>query len=373
MSTVLSIASVAVIALLVVLFTRRLLVLGASLLPRRPVRPDMSRSIALLVAARDEAAHLPALLASIARLEYPADRLQVVLVSDGSTDTTAALMRAWRDGPFRTEVVELPESVGKGGALAAGLAHASPSDLVVVLDADAAPRPDALRWLAGAFNDARVGAATGYPSPDNADASTTARYAALERWVHHLVWLAGKDRLGLDPSVIGVLFAVRRAALGQVGGIPVGRLTEDIDLSSSLLAAGWRLRWIGEAVVREDVVTAYPAFVAQRQRWTRGMLQGTRHARSWEQLFVALGYLDRVVLVAAVPLVALGALAPAWVLLYLTAPAATIIVAMGRGGAARPLAVLRAVALMSFADLLTTWRAFLGQLRAAPVDWGRRS
>lgn len=362
-----------IIGLLVVLFARRVLVLAASLLPRRSAQADTSRSIVLLVAARNEAAHLPALLSAIARLEYPADLVQLVLISDGSTDETASIMEQWTDGPFHREVMVLPDSLGKGGALAAGLARAAESDLVVVLDADCVPQPDALRWLAGAFADEHVGAATGYPRPSNADVSTTARYAALERWVHHLVWLAGKDRLALDPSVIGVLFAVRRRALVQAGGFPVGRLTEDIDLSSALVAAGWRLRWIGEAVAREDVVTVLPAFVAQRNRWARGLLQGAPRARSWEQVFVALGYLDRVVFVAAVLLASVGTIAIWWPLGYVIAPVATVLVAMRHGGARRPVAILSAAVVMTLADIAVTLRAFVGQLRASRVDWGRRT
>lgn len=373
MTTLLAWSARVVLVLLGVLFARRMLVLVASAFPRRRVRPDDSRSIALLVAARNEAAHLPALLEAITRLEYQPDRVQVVLVSDGSTDDTAPLMRAWSSGPFRCEVVELAASVGKGAALAAGLARAAPSELVVALDADCEPQPDALRWLSGAFDDERVGGASGYPRPSNADASVVARYAALERWTHHLVWLSGKDRLGMDPSLIGVLFAVRRRALDQVGGFPAGRLTEDIDLGSALVGAGWRLRWIGEAVAREDVVAELAAFRTQRNRWTRGLLQGLSRVRSWEQVFVALGYLDRVVFIAALLFAAAGALSVWWPLGYLAAPVVTVLVAMHRGRAERPAAVLRAAMGMAVIDVASTLRSVVGALIATPVRWGRRS
>jgi hypothetical protein len=187
-----------------------------------------------------------------------------------------------------------------------------------------------------------------------------------------LVWLAGKDRLGLNPSVIGVLFAVRRDALDAVGGFPVGRLTEDIDLSAALVAAGWRLRWVGEAVAREDVVTDLPAFLAQRNRWTRGLLAGAPRARSLEQAFVALGYVDRAVLPAALLLAALGVISPWWPLGYLVAPVATIAVALYRGGAPRPLASLAAVGVHAWVDVGATLRGLVGHLRGSAVRWGRQ-
>ena len=266
-----------VAGILVVFGCRRALVLVASMLPARRVTPSVTRSIAVLVAARNESRHLPALLTALEQLDYPTSKLHVVLVSDGSVDDTATLMRAWTDVPFTVTVVTLPQSIGKGGALAAGLARAPASDLVVVFDADCEPAPDVLQWLAGAFDDPSIGAATGYPRPANADAGRVARYAAVERWCHHLVVLAGLDRLRLNPPVIGVAFAVRWAALESAGGFPVGRLAEDLELSMALTARGWRTRWIGSAIVRENVVETPHAFRQQRTRCARlGRPRGAR-------------------------------------------------------------------------------------------------
>jgi cellulose synthase/poly-beta-1,6-N-acetylglucosamine synthase-like glycosyltransferase len=372
MTTVVVVLRWTVALLLIVLFARRVLVLVASMLPRRATTPDDRQSLVLLVPARNEAQHLPRLLEAIDALEYPAERVEVVLVSDGSTDATDELMRAWKSR-FATSVCVLPTSAGKGGALAAALAVARPSELVVVLDADCVPEPDVLRVLAGAFADPSVGAAAGYPEPTNGDASVVARYAALERWVHHLVWLAGKDALRLNPSVIGVAFALRRVALEQAGGFPVGRMAEDIDLSASLIAAGWRLRWIGEAVVREDVVETRAGFSAQRTRWTRGLLQGARGAGSLEELFVSLGYLDRVVLVAALALAAAKLLPLWWPLGYLLAPFFSVLWALHRAGVRDKWKYLLAAGLMVAADVVTTLRALWAQLLGTTTRWGNRA
>lgn len=362
----------AVLLLLLAFFARRIVVLAASLLPRRTPIPDDQQTVAVLVAARNEATHLPALLQAIDALEYPAERVHVVLVSDGSTDATTALMHAWR-GRFATDVLALPVSIGKGGALAAALARARPSDVIAVFDADCVPRPDVLRVLTGAFADPTVGAAAGYPRPENADASRVARYAALERWVHHLVWLAGKEALRLNPSVVGVAFAVRRVALEQAGGFPVGRMTEDVDLSSSLIAAGWRLRWVGDAIVREDVVETRADFVAQRTRWTRGLLQGAARARTLEQLFVAAGYLDRLTLLAAFVLSGAGLLSVWWPLAYLLAPLLAVLLALHRAGVRAKTPFLRAAAVMVATDVLTTAQSLWAQLRGTTARWGGRA
>lgn len=362
-----------VVGLLVVFLCRRYVLLVASLLPRRRSGRNATRTVTILVAGRNEGAHLPATLAGLSRLDYPAELVHMVLVSDGSTDNTVEVLSAWSGSRSRTTVLDLPESVGKGGALAAALAVAPPCDLVVVFDADCEPDPLVLRVLSGVFDDERVGAATGYPSPGNANATLVSRYAALERWTHHLVVLAGKDRLGLDPSIIGVVFAVRRKALDAAGGFPVGRVSEDIDLSMALVALGWKLRWVQGATVREDVVEDMDRFLQQRTRWGRGILQSASGAKSVESFFVVAGYLDRVVLLVALIMVLFGGL-EAWLpLAYLVAPAMSALTALYRAGARPVTSFAWSAILMLAADMAVSLGSTLGQLLGTKVKWGRRS
>ncbi len=361
-----------VLGVLAVFTCRRTLLLVASMLPARRVTPSSTRSIAVLVAARNESAQLPTLLNALAHLDYPASLLHVVVVSDGSVDDTAARMLNWTDAPFRVTVLDLPQSIGKGGALAAGLTKATGSDLVAVFDADCEPQPDVLQWLAGAFDDPRTGAATAYPRPDNAQAGHVARYAALERWVHHLVVLAGKDRLQLNPPVIGVAFAVRRTALEAAGGFPLGRLSEDLELSMALTAKGWRTRWIGAAVVRENVVETVAAFREQRMRWSRGMLQSASRARSLDELLTSSGYLDRTALIAAAALVPLGMVEGWWPALYLVAPLLTVLQAMRRADAQSAGQFIAAAGALFVTDLVVSVRSVAEQLAGTTAHWGQR-
>ena len=357
---------------LALLLLRRLLLLAASMLPLRRSGMNATRSLTLLVAARDEARRLPGLLEALDRLDYPQDLVQVVLVSDGSVDETAAIMQSWRSSRFPTTTVRLDESRGKAGALAEGLARARVAELVVVFDADCMPESDVLQHLSGAFDASNVGAASAYPRPGNANVSSITRYAALERYVHHFVALAGKDRLALDPPIIGVGFAVRRGALESAGGFPAGRLSEDTELSLALVRAGWRLRWLACAVVREDVADSLARFREQRERWGRGLLQSSPRARSVEQLMTAAGYLDRLVLLAAIGLVPFGIVRPWWPLAYLGALGLSIIWALRRSGERPLLPFLLAAVRMLGRDLAISVRSLIRQVRGTPLAWGRR-
>ncbi len=351
---------------------RRYIYWFGSILPRRPDPADRTRSIVVLVAARNEQANLPRLLAALERTDYPADQLDFVLVSDGSGDATPAIISDWVAGRPRAKAVILAVNRGKGGALQAAYDAAPPSDLVAVFDADTTPEPDALASLAGAFDDPAVGAACGYPDPGFAHATIVARYAALERWVVHLVMIAGKDRLGFQPPMIGALCAIRTAALNDIGGFPNDTVVEDIHVSMALARKGWKIRWVRDAVAREDVPQDINGFRLQRLRWSRGLMSSGKKAKGLEDVFVAAGYMDRLALVTGVVLSLSGGF-PAWLpAAYVIAPMVVVVTALWRAAPPNKLDYLWSIIPMTFADLAVTVEATVAQITGAPLRWDRR-
>jgi cellulose synthase/poly-beta-1,6-N-acetylglucosamine synthase-like glycosyltransferase len=343
-----------------------------SLLTPRAFAPARDRTVAVLVAARNEERLLPRLLDALDHMDYPRELLEVVLVSDGSTDATVQLMEGWsRDRPSARTVV-LPERAGKGAALARGMEAAPNAELVAVMDADTEPQPDALARLVGAFDDAHVGAVCGYPRPGNASCGFVSRYAAMERWVYHLITLAGKDRLDWNPPVAGALFAVRRKALEEAGGFPAGD-AEDVKLTMALTGCGWRTRWTGLAVAREDVPANLRDFVRQRVRWSRGLLASGRRAGTIEDVFVAAGYLDRLVALVALMLV-VGGWMPLWLpFLYALAPGVAIVTALLRSGEKNKTLFLVALVPMMFVDVGVTLVTAVAHVARTPIGWTERS
>jgi len=359
-----------VLVLLAVFTLRRGACWLASCVPARPDAAADRFVIALAVVARDEEAALPQCLAALSQLRYPRERLHFVLVSDASTDGTAHLFRQWAARQCGAIVIELPKRLGKGGALQRALQAAPASDLFVSIDADAIAQPDCIARLAGAFEDPRVGLASGYAAPGNAAASWVARYAALERWVYHLVMLAGKDRLRANPPAAGVVCAYRRSTLDALGGFPLGHLAEDVEISGAFIRAGWRTRWMREAVVREDVVASLDAFWAQRHRWSRGLYATAMRARGPEAWLVAAGYCDRLVFVIALVLAAAGAIHWAWLAAYLCAPFAMLLTGLRRSGVRAPLTYLAALPLFAL-DIATAAYSAWSLVTRRAVAWER--
>jgi cellulose synthase/poly-beta-1,6-N-acetylglucosamine synthase-like glycosyltransferase len=361
-----------VIAALIFISARRFVLLGGALLSGRlDARRVPLPSVLVAVSARNEAPRLEPLLNALERLDYPRDLLSVVLVDDGSTDETARLFTTWCERRPGSLAMTLTTNVGKASALNAALAVAPAAELVAVYDADQRPRPDSLRLLAAAFHAPGVGAASGYRLPSNADTGMVSRYAALESWVHQLVVQRGKDRLRLNPTTMGGNCAYRVAALRQVGGFPAGAFSEDVEVSLALVARGWQTVFVDEAVAEHEVSGTLRAYLSQRSRWTWGLYHAGWRARGPESAAVAAGYADRLVFASGCLLALAGLMSPAWLGLYLAAPALESVAALGLAGrlARAPLYLLSAVPMFVVDIGLTAAATLLALARRRP-QWG---
>lgn len=130
----------------------------------RPVRREpgpVRLKVSLIIPVHNEERVLPAKLDNLAVLEYPPELLQVIFVSDGSTDGTLAILDATRARlPFAVNVVAVPERKGKANALNAGL-EAAEGDIVVFTDASILLEAQAVMQILRPFADPRVGCVSG--------------------------------------------------------------------------------------------------------------------------------------------------------------------------------------------------------------------
>ncbi|RLL69767.1 bifunctional polysaccharide deacetylase/glycosyltransferase family 2 protein [Streptomyces sp. Z26] len=227
---------------------------------------EVTEPVSVLVPAHNEEAGIVATVRSLLASRYP--RLQVVVVDDGSTDRTAALVEAIDDP--RVTLVRQPNS-GKPRALDTALRHAR-HHLVVMVDADTVFEPDALYRLVQPLASPGVGAVSGNTKVGN-------RRSLLGRW-QHLEYVIGfnLDRrmfevLECMPTVPGAIGAFRRDALLGVGGVSDDTLAEDTDLTMALWRAGWRVVYEESAVAWTEVPSTLRQLWRQRYRWCYGTLQ----------------------------------------------------------------------------------------------------
>ncbi len=231
---------------------------------------------AVIIPAFDEAAVIGACLARLAACDPPP--AEIVVVDDGSRDDTAA--RAAAAGALipALQVIRTPNR-GKGAALDVGLA-ATTAPAVVVLDADTALAPDALRHLTSPFADPAVGAVAGRVRVG--PRGQIERLQALEYAVAIDFARRAQAQLNAVITVPGACGAFRREAIVRAGGFASPTLAEDTDATLRCHALGdQRVVYAPAAVAWTEAPGGWPALFRQRCRWTTGNLQCLwRHRRA---------------------------------------------------------------------------------------------
>jgi cellulose synthase/poly-beta-1,6-N-acetylglucosamine synthase-like glycosyltransferase len=238
-------------------------------------------TVTVLVACKNEEVVVGSMVDSLFRLDYPVDRLQFVVVDDGSDDRTGSLLDQLAKTHDRLVVVHRPvgSGGGKSGALNDGFAK-SGGEVIVVFDADHQPTPACVRQLIRHFVDPDVAAVQGRCEIRNPDDSPLAHLVALDYMAGYLVNEYGRQLLFQLPAYGGANCAVRATDLRRVGGWNTDSVTEDTDLTLRLVLAGRKVRYDVTAVDREEAVVSVDRFWRQRYRWARGHQQVWRDYRS---------------------------------------------------------------------------------------------
>jgi cellulose synthase/poly-beta-1,6-N-acetylglucosamine synthase-like glycosyltransferase len=179
--------------------------LAARVRRRRVASSEIEPSVSVIVAAHNEADVIERRVRNLLELDYPADRLQVVVASDASTDETEAIVESLAGSDQRVHLVRCPRG-GKVAAQNRGVAESS-GEVVAFSDANAVWQPDALRRLVRSFADPAVGYVTGRASYEAADGTNReGAYWRFELWLR-----AQESRLGSVTGGNGPIYAVRRA------------------------------------------------------------------------------------------------------------------------------------------------------------------
>lgn len=272
--------SVPVVTLVFVAFHAavcRWLVRGIHALPAPPAPlPDAELpSATVLVAARNEAEHAPALAHALLALDYPRDKLQIIVVDDRSDDETGRILTDLGQG--RIEVVRVdhlpPGKAPKKNALAAGL-RAARGEFILTIDADNLPPPGWARSMLAHFGPrtAVVAGLVHHAPPAPGVAHWFHGMWALDVFAHAAVQ-AGAIGGGMPIHANGGNLAFRRAAFDQLGGYSnhAGIVSGDDDFL--LQAAAESGRWDVHCAVSSDsrIPTEGPRSFRQvweqRKRW----------------------------------------------------------------------------------------------------------
>ncbi len=235
--------------------------------------PNRYPSVAVLVPCWNKGATLAPTIHSLLALEYPKDKLSVVIIDDGSTDNTWEAAQEFAKHP-QVKLYQKKNEGSKYSALNFGLAHTD-SELVGCLDADSFVEPDALVEMAKAFEaDPEVMAAA--PSMRvNQPRSILELMQAVE-YTFGIFYKKMFDNMGAISVLPGPFSIYRRELFKKVGPFRKAHHTEDMEMAFRMHAHGLKLVNVHTALVHTNVPTTVPALIRQRTRWSRGYLENSR-------------------------------------------------------------------------------------------------
>jgi glycosyltransferase involved in cell wall biosynthesis len=208
--------------------------------------------VSLIVAAHREGEVIAAKVTNALALEWPRDRLEVIVACDGSPDDTVARAR----GAGADVVLDLPWG-GKVRAQDAAVARAR-GDVLAFSDANALWEPDALRALVARFADPEVGYACGQVR--FTDAGGTNQEGLY--WRYEMAVRALESELSSVTAGNGAIYAVRREAYVVVDAV----MGHDLSLPFTLVKRGWRAVYEPEARASEKMVPTIEGEFARKRR-----------------------------------------------------------------------------------------------------------
>lgn len=261
-------------------------------------------SVTLLISAYNEQGVIAQKLENSLALDYPRDRLQILVAVDGSDDQTANIVRSYVNRGV--ELSYSPLRNGKMAAINRAMTIAN-GEIVLFSDANNLYEPDALRELVKPFQDPRVGAATGAKiivSGDGTLAESEGLYWKYESFIKQQ-----ETRLGSCVGVAGEVLAMRR---GLFEAPPTHIINDDFYMAMRLIQQGYRVVYTPQARSYERISPSAADEMARRARIVAGRYQVLTLAHrllSLRQPLVAWQMISHKLLRPLVPLAMIGALA----------------------------------------------------------------
>ena len=202
---------------------------------RQVQRSAFTPSVSIVLVVRNEEEALPAKLCNLTSMDYPRDRTEILVVSDGSSDGTNAILEEWTQRGAIQSIL-LPNQCGK----ASGLNHALPraqGEVIVFTDVRQVIEHGAMRRLAENFADASVGCASGELMLGDPDSGESSRgmglYWRVEKKVRELESLSGST-----IGATGALYAARKSLVCE---LPPDLILDDVFVPMEVVRQGFRV------------------------------------------------------------------------------------------------------------------------------------
>ncbi|MCJ8009666.1 glycosyltransferase [Lederbergia wuyishanensis] len=268
------------------------------IMDKQPVLKDENPNdaITLLIAAYNEEDKIYNTLHYIGKQDYSGP-IQVILVNNGSTDQTVRIALKAKEN-FQLKMDILHEKIpGKFHALNQGLLHVK-TPYLITLDADTLLHQSAIRYLVARVKSspADVSAVAGSILVKN---SRDNLWTKIQEWDYFLGIASIKRLQGLYQGTLvaqGAYSLYKTESIREINGWP-DAIGEDIVLTWKLLEKRWKIYFEPLAVAFTEVPSSMTHFFRQRSRWARGMIEGLKQVKPWQQPQIYTKYLTGINLI----------------------------------------------------------------------------
>ncbi len=283
--------------------------------------PSFEPAITFVVPAKNEEDNIEETIRRFGQVEYPREKIEVIVINDGSTDGTLAGMRRVaeeiRPSVAHVEVVDFAVNRGKRYAMAEGVKR-SRHDIVIFVDSDSFIEPGAVRHLVKYFADANIGAVSGHTDVYNRSTNVLTQMQALRYYVAFKVYKAAESVFGNVTCCPGCCSAYRRAYLMEfvdewLHQTFFGKectFGDDRSLTNFMIRK-YQAAYSPEAMAYTVVPDNFGKYIRQQQRWKKSWIRETFIASSfiWKKNpFAAAFFYAYVFLAFAGPVVFIHAL-----------------------------------------------------------------
>lgn len=227
----------------------------------------------ILIPAHNEEMVIGATIESMLRLEYPPEKLQIIVINDGSTDSTKEIVARYCSMDNRVVLFDVPRGEGgkgKSRALNLGI-HQATGDVIAIYDADNTPEKSALRYLvAQLISHKELGAVLGKFRTVNKNATLLTRFINIETLSFQSMLQAGRWQMHNIATLPGTNFVMWSSLITKMNGWDEDALTEDSELSIRIYQEGFKIKFIPYAITYEQEPQEWKVWIRQRMRWVRG-------------------------------------------------------------------------------------------------------
>jgi cellulose synthase/poly-beta-1,6-N-acetylglucosamine synthase-like glycosyltransferase len=227
----------------------------------------------LIVPTKNEETVIRRCLDGILDMDYPKDKMQIVIVDGKSEDNTYKICSEFAEKyPLNIQIISEKTPNGKPAALNLALPYIN-GEIVGTFDADSYPEKDVLLKVASYFSDKKITALQGRTTSINEKSTALTRVISMEEKAWFQALLAGREHLQLFVPLAGSCQFVRRTTLEELGGWDENSLTEDVELALRLVEKKHVIKYAPDVCSGQETPSTIGPLFKQRVRWYRGYME----------------------------------------------------------------------------------------------------